>query len=491
MTKPRLLALVLLLSPAQLPAQVPAQAPRLITPYASLRTRYERWSWFEPAATAAPGTDHSYGYGAALLKAGLRLDNRRWFDAALEFQGTALLGLPDNARGPAPIGEMGGGASHFTPHAEENDARVFLNQAFVTFKRPGHGSVKLGRFDYMDGTESPTGDPTIEWIRRARVAGRLIANFGFSHVQRTFDGVQAARDGKSLNLTLFAAHPRQGGFELDGWKDMSEVDIAAATLTLKPALLGGGAEARLFAMYYGDRRDPADSVFKVDNRSAAVRNLDSADISMPMLGGHYIRRGALGHGQWDGTLWGVYQFGSWGALDHRAWALAVEAGYQFSTTPWTPWIRAGYNRSSGDDEPDDGTHATFHQVLTTVRPFAQFPFFNLMNNEDLFGQLLLRRVPGKLLFKLDVHRLRLAEENDLWYSGSGAFQRRGSFGFGGRPSGGGRSLATVADFAVDYTPRPWCNLYGYLGQAWGGDVIRGIYDGDGATLAYLEMTLRY
>jgi len=310
-------------------------------------------------------------------------------------------------------------------------------------------------------------------------------------VQRSFDGAQAVRDGKNLNLTLFAAHPRQGGFELDGWKDMTEVDIAAATLTLKPAMLGGGAEARVFAMYYGDRRDPADSVFKVDNRPAAVRNLDSADTSMPMLGGHYIRHGAVGRGQWDGMLWGVYQFGSWGALDHRAWALAAEAGYQFSAAPWKPWIRAGYNRSSGDDDPADGTHGTFHQVLTTARPFAQFPFFNLMNNEDLFGQLLLRPVPGKLSLKADVHRLRLAEQNDLWYGGSGAFQQRGSFGFGGRPSGGERSLATLADLAVDYSPRPWCNLYGYLGHAWGGEVVRGIYAGDEATLAYVEMTLRY
>ena len=488
-----ILASCCFLAPA-LAAQAPPAAPKpALSYYGSVRLRYEGWKWFDPGAAAPAGANNnSYGYAAGLLKAGLRFDSRRWFDATIELQNSTLLGLPDDARGPAPIGEMGGGASHFTPHQKSDDSRIFLNQGFVTFKQPGHGTtfLRAGRFDYMDGTKATTADPTIEWIRRARVSGRLIANFGFSQVQRTFDGASAALDGTRSNLTLFAAHPRQGGFELDGWKEITEVDIAAATLTLKPALLGGHAEARLFAMYYGDRRTPADSVLKVDNRPSAVRNTDSASISIPMIGGHYIRHGGLGKGQWDAMLWGVYQGGSWGGLDHRAWAMAAEAGYQFSAMGWKPWMRVGYNRSSGDDNPADGTHGTFFQALTTVRPFAQFPFFNLMNNTDLFAQLILRPVPGKLLVRTDVHTLHLAEKNDLWYGGSGAFQRRGSFGFSGRPSNGETRLATLADLSADWTVRPWWSMYGYVGHAWGSKVVRAIYAGDSATLAYLEMTLR-
>jgi len=125
-----------------------------------------------------------------------------------------------------------------------------------------------------------------------------------------------------------------------------------------------------------------------------------------------------------------------------------------------------------------------------VRPFAQFPFFNLMNNEDRFAQLVVRPVPGKLLVRTEVHSIRLAEKNDLWYGGSGAYQRRGSFGFGGRPSNGETSLATLADLSVDWTVRPWWGVYGYVGHAWGSKVVRAIYAGDSATLAYLEMTFR-
>ena len=441
--------LLILGAPPPLAAQT---RPSALTTTASVRLRYEGWRWFDPGTSAPVGGDNNdYGYGAVLAKAGLRFDANRWFDASAELQNSTLLGLPDDARGPAPIGEMGAGASHFFPHKKTSDTRFFLNQAFVTFKRPAHPTtfIRAGRFDYIDGTEATTADPTIEWIRRARIAGRLIANIGFSHVQRTYDGATAALDGQQSNLTMLAAHPRQGGFDVEGWPQISKVGIASLTFTLKPALLGGTSEARLFAMYYRDRRDDSDSVFKTDNRPAAVRLLDSASISIPMVGGHYIGHATLGAGQVDGALWGVYQGGSWGTLDHRGWAVSVEGGYQLSSVRWTPWLRVGYSRSSGDSDPSDVRHETFFQALTTVRPFALFPFFNLMNNEDLFAQVLVRPVPGKLLLRADVRSLRLAEARDLWYSGSGAFQRRASFGFAGRPSNGSTSLATLADFSAD------------------------------------------
>jgi len=58
---------------------------------------------------------------------------------------------------------------------------------------------------------------------------------------------------------------------------------------------------------------------------------------------------------------------------------------------------------------------------------ARFPFFNPMNNEDSFGQILLQPVRG-LSLRSDVHYLRLSNRRDLWYVGGGAFQE-GAFGY--------------------------------------------------------------
>jgi hypothetical protein len=45
--------------------------------------------------------------------------------------------------------------------------------------------------------------------------------------------------------------------------------------------------------------------------------------------------------------------------------------------------------------------------------------------------------------------LNLANANDLWYSGGGAFQKE-TFGYTGRPSGGRKGFATILDVSADY-----------------------------------------
>jgi hypothetical protein len=92
----------------------------------------------------------------------------------------------------------------------------------------------------------------------------------------------------------------------------------------------------------------------------------------------------------DGLTYGYGQFGDWQSLTQRAWAYGVEAGYRFTDVWAKPWLRAGINSASGDTDPNDRTHGTFFQILPTARTYAQLPFFNLMNVQDLFASLLLR-----------------------------------------------------------------------------------------------------
>jgi len=50
-------------------------------------------------------------------------------------------------------------------------------------------------------------------------------------------------------------------------------------------------------------------------------------------------------------------------------------------------LSAGHSYGSGEGNPNDSTHGTFFQVLTTPRLYARFPFCNMMNNEDFYGTL--------------------------------------------------------------------------------------------------------
>ncbi|HBY60179.1 MAG TPA: hypothetical protein DEH78_10175, partial [Solibacterales bacterium] len=246
-------------------------------------------------------------------------------------------------------------------------------------------------------------------------------------------------------------------------------------------------EWRLFGIYYHDWRD----VLKTDSRPPAVRSTDRANIRIGSFGGHYLHSAATGSGTVELLLWGLGQTGRWGRLDHRGASFAGEAGWQPAGLPrLKPWIRGGYHRSSGDGDPNDNQHGTFFQLLPTPRPFARFPFFDLVNNEDVFGALILR--PHKALtLRGEVHGLRLSDRNDLWYLGGGAFQPW-SFGYIGRPSSGRRGLATLYDVSADWNVSASTSVTLYYGHAAGRRVLESIYpESKNGNFGYVELTRRF
>jgi hypothetical protein len=128
--------------------------------------------------------------------------------------------------------------------------------------------------------------------------------------------------------------------------------------------------------------------------------------------------------------------------------------------------------------------------LPTPRPFARFPFFNLMNNEDFLGMLTVRP-HSSLALRGEFHALRLSQRNDLWYLGGGAFQPW-TFGYSGRAVNGDGSLANLYDFSVDYQVNSSVTLSGYFGYAQGKSAPARIYLQDkSARFSYLELNYRF
>ncbi len=447
----------------------------------SERVRFESWDWFDSSAA-----DGSYGFLASQLRLGLGQQKKQW-SWQVELEQPTLLGLPENAIAPAPQGQLGLGASYFSANnSERNAAGVFLKQAWLRYQHHSGAvthSLRLGRFEFVEGAETSPQDATLAMLKRERIANRLLGNFAFSHVGRSFDGAQFVRATGATNLTFLAARATEGVFQLDGNGEL-DVDVFYGALTRSRGRPQRG-EWRFFALHYHDGR----RALKSDNRPAAARTADTSNIRITTLGAHYVDTLALAGGKADVLLWGAAQLGDWGVQRHRAGAIAAEVGYQLRWERLKPWIRLGYFRSSGDGDPADDAHHTFFQVLPTPRIYARFPFYNLMNSEDLFAQLWLRPHP-RLTLRSDVHGLRLSHRNDLWYLGGGAFQQ-GSFGYVGRPSGGGRSLATLADVSADYQVSKQFTLSGYLGVALGRRVISSTYNNGGkARFSYIELTWR-
>jgi len=101
---------------------------------------------------------------------------------------------------------------------------LFTKQGYIRFNELGGTagqSLKLGRMEFIDGTEVTPKDATLAALKRDRIAHRLIGNFGFSDVGRSLDGVQYVLDRSKLNLTLLGARPTRGVFQVDGWGELN------------------------------------------------------------------------------------------------------------------------------------------------------------------------------------------------------------------------------------------------------------------------------
>jgi len=448
----------------------------------SLRSRMYAWNWFGDTSNG------DYTYSGSLLRFGLT-ESKRTIDWQVEFAVPALVDMPTSAVMPAPFGQLGLGGSYAAANSgATNSSSIFLKQGNVRIKGLGGiagQSIKAGRMEFIDGSEVTPAHSTLAALKRDRIAQRLLANFGFSDVQRSLDGAQYVLNMRGLNVTAVAARPTEGVFQVSGWDEL-KINVFYGAVTGEHGKYAA-TDWRVFALGYSDYRT---GVVKTDNRAAAIRNADTNNINIGTYGGHVIQIVPTAAGPVDLLFWGALQNGSWGLQTQRAGAYAAEAGWQPAVlTQIRPWIRGGYDFGSGDDNPADGRHSTFFQVLPTPRIYARTPFYNMMNAKDAFAELVLR--PKRVTIRSDIHSLRLASADDLWYSGGGAFQAA-TFGYTGRPSNGQSTLGTLYDVSADLTLTPHVGVSGYVGYATGGLVTQAIYSGGNAVhLSFLELNLKF
>jgi hypothetical protein len=493
-----LLAAVTLAGQAQTPAPEkpqpqPGNAPTPIklgdtgiTMSGSLRTRLENWNFFQ----SSPGfNDGEYTFSGNILRLSFAQKHDDW-DWQIETAVPFLLNLPNRAVVSPPQGVLGLGGNYFAAERAENSVGIFVKQAFVRFtgSEDKATAVRLGRFEFIEGLENRQPDATLGFLKRERIAHRLIGNFGFSHVGRSFDGIEFKRDDGKHNFTVTAARATRGVFQTDGIGEL-DVDIVYAGYTHAYKAKTNPGEFRIFGIHYHDGRTGSLTT-KVDNRPLAVRAVDHETIRLGTVGGHLAQAAKAGAVKADLVLWAALQFGAWGVLDQRSGAVDIEGGLQFENAPWKPWLRGGYSWHSGDNDPTDNKNGTFFEMLSTPRIYARFPFYNRMNMRDAFGQLLLR--PHKnLTLRAEGHILRLTNANDLWYGGGGAFAQR-SFGFAGRPSGGSTDFGEVVDLGADWNVNRNLTLSGYYAHAFGGGVIRSTFaNRQDADFAYIEALFRF
>ena len=474
-----------------------------LTLSASDRLRGEFVSWFDPAG---PKSNNNYNFFANRARFGATLGFPT-VEFVVEGQDTRMVNLPgadsiNSGAGTANLGTLGPGALYYTNTRTRDQGEVFLHLGYATlrdFGLPGV-SARFGRFGYNSGLEKPAHDPTVLWLQRSRISQRLIGNFDYTNVGRSFDGVQVLYDRDPLNVTLMGSHPTFGGFNVNANKEIDHVDVAAGTVSLVEPEGIAPTSAQFFYMYYGDRRGlvatdnrtrdlPANQTCSTGNNRYLIRSCDSGDIAISTFGMDGIHVFDVGPGKLDLLGWVAGQFGDWQALHHTGWAYVAEAGYQLPDVALKPWLRTGFSRASGDKNKADRDHNTFFQMIPTARLYALFPFYNMMNDQDLFLQGIVRPLSG-VTVTVSGHWLRATESADLWYSGGGATSNT-FFGYAGNASGGRHELSYLTDLEISYAVNPHLTCYAYYGRALGQGIVSANFAGNNADYGYIETTVSF
>jgi hypothetical protein len=435
------------------------------------RARWEDAHFFDPGAA---GPENDYAFFGDKLQLGLRA-LRGSHEIFVQYQHSWLASLPESP--------LGTGGAYFVNNQERYDQKGIWRIAWIKGKvglGTGLASAQVGRQLFRDGLESPLADPSLAWLQKNRIAERLIGPFDFTHVGRSFDGAQLQLDQETLNVTAFGFVPTAGGFELDANREL-HVALGGASVTVKELDALPGASARIFGIWYRDRRD----VVVLDNGAP-----DEGILELYTLGANFLQVFDVGPGRADLLLWGATQFGDWQTQDQEAYAFALEAGYQLPDAPGKPWLRVGWNVGSGDSDPFDGEHDTFFQILPTSRLYAQFPFYNLMNNDDLFVQLVLEP-HERVGVTAAAHQLRRSAEEDFVYSGGGA-TKNDVFGYSAvaGPSTS-KGIGTLLDVSLSVRPTDWLTLGAYYAHVWGRGALDATYAGENGSYAFVEATVSY
>ncbi|WP_236102312.1 alginate export family protein [Methylotetracoccus oryzae] len=442
------------------------------------RIRGEFVDWFgDPVVNGnAIPKESTYNFVGNKFQLGVRAAKGP-FEVFTQFQDTTIAALPENG--------VGIGAAYYaqTPHTTQQSA--FLRQGYAKFKSDGF-SITGGRQLYFDAGQGVARNKNLKWIQDFRWAQRLIGPFEYTHVGRSFDGGQLGYQTDDYEIGGFAFLPTYGGFEINGMHDISGINVAGLTANLKDSEAVGSTLGRVFWTYYSDTR----GLVATDNRPAPVRAATRSDpIEIHTLGAAGAHLLPLGPGNLDGSFFGYGQVGKWQNLDQNAWAYGVELGYQFSEYWSAPWIRAGINSASGDPNPNDGEHQTFFQMLPTAWLYAQFPFYNMMNNQDVFLQAIFAPDP-KVNLRVDFHWLTVNQSRDLVYSGSGATSNT-YFGYNGAPTGGFDQLAYTAHMMLSVKPVDHVTVNLFYGHAFGQSILNAQYTGNQGNYGFVETVLAF
>jgi hypothetical protein len=349
-----------------------------------------------------------------------------------------------------------------------NEKNLDLHQGYFMVKNlAGPLTLTLGRQEMLFGDS------------------RLVGNFGWSNVGRSFDGLRLTYLQPLLRTDFWATITKEFG----------------ANVGADPAFSPSNRESQQFyGLYTSIKTDPVsiEPYFMYLRDTGNAGEVDAttgklvSDITAPAARGQNritigLRINGKGAGDAvDFTGEAAYQLGTMEARgttpksDISAYALAAKAGYTLPL-PLMPRIGIEYDRASGDKNPTDDRAQTFENLFPTNHiHYGIMDYVGWRNMQDL--RLSLGIKPDKASgVALDYHLFSLAEKTDNWYRASGA-------PFRSKPGNSKSDLGQEIDLVAYTTVKEKVRLEAGYGHFFPGNYVKVNFptSNDGSDFVYLQ-----
>jgi hypothetical protein len=423
-----------------------------------VRTRYENFNYFNNNIN----NKNNYSFWGTNFKYSFvnNFNNNKF---GLTLLTPYLINLPSNST--SSVGPLGLGAIYYQ-FSNPNNIAFIIKEFYLDLSlyKDKNESInfKIGRFDFNDGTYALPKNETLKWIRLNKIQQRMIGTFGFSHIQRSFEGFNLSFDKQDVtntkNITIFYGRPTYGVFDIKTPNEpINNLSIGHIAYTI----FNDASDFRLFYTYYNDHRE----LLKTSNNAIPIRD----SVTINSIGFNYSKIFENPNNIFSFVGYYNYQFGTYGKLKHNANAYLIDIGYKIKNN-LEPHFRIGYFRSTGDNNSQDNKHNTYFSFIYTPRLYALFPFYNQMNISDFYISLYLK-LSSKANMFLQYNDLNLSSKWDRWYAGGGAFNEQ-VFGYTAVNSKNFSKLATLYNITFNYKLNNNSNITLYYGYANGKDVIK-------------------
>lgn len=237
---------------------------------------------------------------------------------------------------------------HYGPHV-----RTFLElkSGINSWRAGGPRPIDEKKLDFQTGFLE-VGGPTSWGSVNVRVgrqeleygSGRLIDVREGPNVRLSFDGFLVRVNTQTWRVDGFAVRPDEDNPGFFDNAPISSIGFWGA-----------------YATHPMPKNTLLDLYYLGQDRKEATYERGTAHEVRQSLGGRISHPIATEHPGWDFDDEGLWQFGSFGAADIRAWTVATETGYRIPTIPLKPRFSVKTDISSGD-HPATNTLGTFNPL---------------------------------------------------------------------------------------------------------------------------------